>query len=59
MDILLRRSHPEENEDGRSYQHPGYEERKCVKCGRMFIVAVTSLVDICSDPKDDKLNVDG
>ena len=54
MDINLKRSHPEVNEDGRTYQHPGYTERPCVKCGRDFIVAVTSSVVDCGDPNDNK-----
>lgn len=27
------------NEDGRIYEHYGYDVRKCIRCGREFIVA--------------------
>lgn len=55
MDIRLERSHLETNEDGRTLQHPGYITRECMKCGKPFICAVTSVVQVCGDPDDDKV----
>lgn len=45
----LTEPHYEVNEDGRRSYHEGYEERKCQRCGVLFICAKTSTVLVCGD----------
>ena len=37
--------HYETNESGKTQWHPGYELRKCVHCGRDFIVAIGTPIE--------------
>ena len=48
--------HVEMNEDHKQSQHSGYVQKRCVKCGRMFLVARASETwfDTCGDEKNCK-----
>ena len=51
IDGNLRARHVEVNEDGEQSLHPGYTEVKCQRCGKYFMVAVTSSANFCGDPR--------
>ena len=48
--------HVEMNEDGKQSQHSGYTMKKCIRCGRGFLIAKASEVwyDTCGDEKNCK-----
>ena len=49
----LTKPHNEVNEDKRLFLHDGYEERKCQKCGELFICARSSTALVCGNRKRD------
>lgn len=57
----LKIPHIETNDDGHQFHHPGYCEIKCLKCGKFFIIANTTIGAIHGDPKCGKgeRNTDG
>ena len=48
---MITYKHYFRNEDGREFEHPGFEVRKCANCGRDFISAKSSLNRVCGDYK--------
>ena len=46
----MKKPHILKNEDGREYDHPGYEERRCRDCGVEYLCAVTYIGNTCGHP---------
>lgn len=41
--------HKFRNEDGKEYEHPGYKEIPCARCGRVIVQAKTNNILLCGD----------